>query len=356
MAIRQLSLTDFRNLKSTTLDFHPRLNLISGLNGSGKTSLLESIHVLSCAASFRSAHLKSCISHEKQSFLLFGRYDDFSAGLSRSHEALHIKVDGSVVSRRSDLASKAPISIVDHDSFALLDGSPQNRRQYLDWGLFHVEPEYKDNWFAFRHALKQRNQLLKSRKDAEETLSYWNQHLVRPSEVISGLRQRWSDQIERYLSEAISQLAPGVALSLNYQRGWSAERSLAEALDLATERDTKMGYTSQGIHRDDIVLKTGSQMAHEVLSRGQQKRVCLALLLASLRLVKEHTGKPIILLVDDINAEMDEEARVLVMELLQAMDMQLFVTNVSPVWSGANLKDCKVFHVEHGTIKPQKNR
>ena len=97
-------------------------------------------------------------------------------------------------------------------------------------------------------------------------------------------------------------------------------------------------------------------MAHEVLSRGQQKRVCLALLLASLRLVKEHTGKPIILLVDDINAEMDEEARVLVMELLQAMDMQLFVTNVSPVWSGANLKDCKVFHVEHGTIKPQKNR
>ena len=356
MAIRQLSLTDFRNLKSTTLDFHPRLNLIHGLNGSGKTSLLESIHVLSCAASFRSTHLKSCISHEKSSFLLFGRYEDFSAGLSRSLESLDIKVDGELVSRRSDLASKAPISIVDHDSFALIDGSPQIRRQFIDWGLFHVEPDYKDNWFAFRHALKQRNQLLKSRQGLEETLPYWDQQLSKPSEVISELRQRWCEQLAGYLEETISQLAPGIHLSLEYLRGWSSDRSLQEALAFSRDRDCKLGYTSQGIHRDDLVLKSGSQAADEVLSRGQQKRVCLALLLASLQLVKEHTGKPIILLLDDMNAEMDEEARVLVMDLLQALDMQLFVTNVSPDWSGAENKDCKMFHVEHGTIKPQKNR
>ena len=90
MAIRQLSLTDFRNLKSVTLDFHPRLNLIHGPNGSGKTSLLEAIHVLSCAASFRSPQLRPCIGHGREKFLLFGRYDDFNAGLSRSQDSLEM--------------------------------------------------------------------------------------------------------------------------------------------------------------------------------------------------------------------------------------------------------------------------
>ncbi len=354
MAIRQLSLTDFRNLKSTTLDFHPRLNLIHGLNGSGKTSLLEAVHVLSCAASFRSAHLKSCITHGRPNFLLFGRFEGFSAGLSRSQESLDIKVDGTVVQRRSDLASRAPVNIVDHDSFSLLDGSPQNRRQFMDWGLFHVEPEYRDNWFACRHALKQRNKLLKSRSGVAETLPYWDQHLSEPSEVISTLRKRWCQRIAAYLSEAMDQLAPGIDILLSYQRGWSEEKSLSAVLQSVRERDVRLGHSSVGIHRDDILLESGSLVAHEVLSRGQQKRVCLALLVASLRLVQEETGKSIILLVDDMNAEMDDEARVLVMELLQGLDMQLFITNVSPQWSVSDYKDCKMFHVEHGTIKPQK--
>ena len=106
MAIRQLSLTDFRNLESTTLDFHPSLNLVYGDNGSGKTSLLEAIHVLCQARSFRQQQLKKCIKHDKPNFLLFGRFDGYKAGLSKSDKFLEIRVNGESIKRRSMLVRK----------------------------------------------------------------------------------------------------------------------------------------------------------------------------------------------------------------------------------------------------------
>jgi len=154
MTIRQLSLTDFRNLRSTTLDFDPRLNLIVGKNGSGKTSLLESIYVLCQAHSFRTHQLRQCIQHGEPNFLLFGRFDDFKAGLSRSFSKLEIHVNGEAVKRRSELVRRAPVSVVNADSFALIEGSPQKRRAFLDWCLFHVEHSYADAWAEFQHALR----------------------------------------------------------------------------------------------------------------------------------------------------------------------------------------------------------
>ena len=97
MAISQLSLTDFRNLKSTTLDFDRRFNLISGDNGSGKTSLLEAVYVLCQAQSFRTHQLKQCIRHDKPGFLLFGRFDGFKAGLARYKDRLEIRINGETI-------------------------------------------------------------------------------------------------------------------------------------------------------------------------------------------------------------------------------------------------------------------
>ena len=105
MAISQLSLTDFRNLNSTTLDFNSRCNFISGDNGSGKTSLLEAIYVLCQAHSFRTHQLKQCINHDKNGFLLFGRFDHHKAGLAKSNKKLEIHVDGESVNAGTNRAS-----------------------------------------------------------------------------------------------------------------------------------------------------------------------------------------------------------------------------------------------------------
>ena len=352
MTIRQLSLTDFRNLRSTTLDFDADINLISGENGSGKTSLLESIYVLCQADSFRSHQLRQCVCHGKSGFLLFGRFTDFKAGLSKTDKKLEIHVNGEAIKRRSELVRRVPVQIVNADSFALIDGSPQQRRAFIDWCLFHVEQSYSEIWVEFRHALKQRNQLLKSRKDLK-LLEYWDQHLVAPSMKLYQMRHRQCDELRQILATELSGLLQDIPLEIEYRRGWPEGIELKEALHAQRQRDVHSGYTSVGIHRDDLVFTTKGVKATEVLSRGQSKRLCLALLMASLELVSRGTGKRIILLIDDLHSELDSRARQRVYQQLAAMDLQLFVSNIDGHPPEGLTKDFKMFHVEHGMIKPR---
>ena len=353
MAISQLSLTDFRNLKSTTLDFDPEFNLISGDNGSGKTSLLEAIYVLCQAHSFRTHQLKQCIKNEQPGFLLFGRFSHFKAGIAKTGKKLEIHVDGEIIKRRSELVRKAPINIVNADSFQLIEGAPQKRRAFLDWCLFHVEPRYAEHWMKFQHALKQRNRLLKMRQDLK-LLDYWDQHLVDPSVQISDMRRQYCAELRNLLDEELAEILSGLAISVEYQQGWEDGSSLEEALVRHRERDTRSGFTSVGIHRDDLNLLSFGKDVIQTLSRGQGKRLCLALLLGVLKLVNKTCNKRIILLIDDLHSELDSKAQNMVYQQLADLDLQLFISNIeSLVPSGISAKEFKMFHVEHGIIKPR---
>jgi len=353
MAISQLSLTDFRNLRSTTLDFDRRFNLISGDNGSGKTSLLEAVYVLCQAQSFRTHQLKQCITHDKSGFLLFGRFNGFKAGLARHQDKLEIKIDGEVVKRRSELVKKSPINVVNADSFVLVDGSPGKRRAFLDWCLFHVEPGYAENWRLFQHALKQRNRLLKTRQDLN-LLDYWNQHLIVPSMELGKLRKQYTEKLQDLIEQQFKPLLEDISLTIEYQQGWPQGETLQQNLERQRERDIRLGFTGAGIHRDDLELTSQGIKVGEVLSRGQSKRVCLVLLLAVLKLVNENNPSRVILLIDDLRSELDRHAQNLVYQQLLTMDLQLFISNIEPVVSGeVEAKEFKMFHVEHGIIKPR---
>lgn len=353
MAIRQLSLTDFRNLKSTTLDFDRGLNLVSGDNGSGKTSLLEAIYVLCQAKSFRTHHLKQCIRHDKSGFLLFGRFAGFKAGIARQTDKIEIRIDGEVVRRRSQLVKRAPIQVVNTDSFALIDGAPAGRRAFLDWCLFHVEPDYAENWRRYQHALKQRNRLLKTKRDLN-LIEYWDGHLVEPSRQLHQQRRQYSNRLRELIRNDFAELLQDIALEISYRPGWPASAELRDSLEKSREKDIRLGFTGHGIHRDDLQMTIGGRQIGEVLSRGQSKRVCLALLLAVLKLVGEANQDPLILLIDDLNSELDASAQRLVYRLLQTMDLQLFISNIeSRLPAAMETKEFKMFHVEHGTIKPR---
>ena len=353
MAISQLSLTDFRNLRSTTLDFNPRFNLINGDNGSGKTSLLEAIYVLCQAHSFRTHQLKQCIKHDKSGFLLFGRFDHHKAGLSKNDKKLEIHVNGESIKRRSELVRKTPINIVNSDSFVLIDGAPQKRRAFLDWCMFHVEPAYAENWRLFQHALRQRNRLLKSRQDLK-LLDYWDQHLIEPSMRLSAMRRKYCQQLQEIIEVELREILSGISLELEYRQGWANEHCLADAIKISRKRDIRSGFTNTGIHRDDLRILSKGRNASEILSRGQCKRLCLALLLAALKVVSKSSKDRIILLIDDLHSELDRTAQDLVYQQFNDMDLQMFISNIdSAVPDAISEKEFKLFHVEHGIIKPR---
>ena len=355
MSISQLSLTDFRNLKSTTLDFHPSINLISGNNGAGKTNLLESIHVLCQACSFRTHQLKHCISHDKSSFMLFGRFNGYKVGLLKAEKKLEIKINGDPVGKRSTLVSKTPVNIVNADSFDLVIGSPEERRKYLNWCLFHVEQDYSEYWAHYRHALKQRNQLLKNRRDLK-LLDYWNQYLVEPSQEIRQYRKHYTGFINKQLIELFPELLKDTHITLQYIQGWPEDIDLLQCLEGSRDKDIKAGYTNHGIHRDNLQIMANGLPAGQVLSRGQMKRLCLALIVVGLKIVREKSNKKVILLIDDLRSELDEEAQNNVYSKLIKIGLQLFVTNIkNNIPAALQRKEFKMFHVEHGMIKALKN-
>jgi len=353
MAISQLSLTDFRNLRSTTLDFNSRFNFVSGDNGSGKTSLLEAIYVLCQAHSFRTHQLKQCINHDKSSFLLFGRFEDHKAGLAKNDKKLEIHVDGESIKRRSELVRKTPVNIVNADSFVMLDGAPQKRRAFIDWCMFHVEPNYAEQWRLFQHALRQRNRLLKTRQDIK-LLDYWDQHLIEPSLNLSTMRRDYCKKLQAIAEVELCEILSGISLELEYRQGWPDDLSLLDATRSNRERDIRSGFTNAGIHRDDLRIMSQGKNASEILSRGQSKRLCLALLLAALKVVSKSRQDRIILLIDDLNSELDSKSQNIVYQQLVDLDLQMFISNIdSPVPEAISGKEIKLFHVEHGIIRPR---
>jgi DNA replication and repair protein RecF len=354
MGISQLSLTNFRGLKSTTLDFHPHINLITGDNGSGKTSLLESINVIAQASSFQTHRLKNCISHTDEQLLLFAKFNSYKVGLSKSSTKLDIKINGDSVKRRSDLVLKTPASVINAASFDLLSGSPALRRSFIDWCLFHVEHEYVTHFSLYKHAMKQRNAILKSRTNLN-MIDYWDKYLITPSIVIHELRKKYSILISSLLKNELKGLLADVKLDFEYEQGWPLEETLSNSLKNSKKRDIKSGFTNVGIHRDNIRLSTDGNPIVQVLSRGQLKRVCIALQIILLKIVKKATNKPIILLVDDIGSELDKNSQRLAFEYLIDIGAQLFITNIdSAVPQPLENKEYKMFHVEHGIITTRK--
>lgn len=355
MTLRQLSLTDFRNLKPSTLDVHERFNLITGCNGSGKTNLLDAINIVCQGKSFKTYRLDRCIQHQKDSFLLFARYDHYKAGISRSSRVTTIRIDNENVNKLSQLAEKTPVRIINTNSFELVNGQPGYKREFLNWCLFHVEPDYKNIWLDYTHALKQRNALLKIKKDIKE-LDYWDEYLSRLCLSIRQFRLNCFKDVNNIIVNRLNQIIGGFDIEFYYQSGWDTDKDILLLYQQNRLTDLKLGYTRLGIHRDDIKIYTKNKLVQHVLSRGQMKRLSIAMIIAKVLYVKENTEKNVILLIDDINSEMDRKSVDIILKILSNYNIQLFVTSIDRQGHLLNYsKEYKMFHVEHGIIKSVKN-
>lgn len=351
MPIQSFSAQNFRCLADIEFEADPLYNLIVGPNGSGKTSILEAIGYLGRGKSFRGAPTTNLIRHGEEAFVLFGRVLDgerrSSVGVRNSLAGLEVRIDGSAGGGSAALAEALPLQIIDPDVHDLVAGAPDGRRRYLDWLAFHVEHGYLDNWRRFRRALKQRNAALRSGA-SRAVIDNWGAELCEYAGTIDAGRRAALAAATRALEE-MAQALLGGATRFEYRPGWPEDRPLAEVLAGSADRDLHQGSTQYGPHRGDLKLIYDERQARKLVSRGQQKLLACAMVLAAAETAQAALERPLLLLLDDPVAELDGDSLGRLMGRVVALGCQVIATSLeadTPIFGDS----AAVFHVEHGRL------
>jgi DNA replication and repair protein RecF len=345
----------FRCLAETELVPDPRLNVITGPNASGKSSLLEGLFYLGRGRSFRGSGNRELIQTGSPGFTLFGEVTsatdnlNHKLGVEIAIGERRVRVDG-VNGSGSDLAQLLPVQVIDPEIHELVHGGPEFRRRFLDWGVFHVKHPFLESWRYYQKALRQRNAALRQ-GEADAVARAWDGELVQHGEQVDLMRSEFLDGFLPLFSSIVSE---SLSFDSNciYKRGWSSNSGLEQALDDSWARDRAFGSTQVGPHRADLNLQFHERRARHRVSRGQQKMLGAALVIAQTRFVAAHCQKQLVLLVDDPAAELDRDNRGRLFEMLKDVPAQMFVTALEPGDLPEDLgwEQGEMFHVEHGKV------
>ena len=361
--IAQLHLQHFRNCTQAQCTLSSGLNLFVGDNAAGKTSFIEAIWLLATGRSFRTSKSHHLIQHDQNQSVIFSQVTSshnadktHKLGMQKSATNTVLKVDGEVVKGQINLASLIPVQLLTPESHRLLEEGPKMRRQFMDWGCFYQSSDFIMQWRLYQRSLKQRNHALK-RHLPQAQVQLWDYQLVETALKIDAIRQDYLQALEPYLLTFCQALMPEIeeAVVCQYRAGWP--KSTDDLLSLMTQnyaKDRQVGHTQYGAHRADIRFKFGNQEAINTLSRGQQKLFVCALLLAQASLHEKVMNEPVIMLIDDLPAELDENHRLKLLELLQVLNIQHLITSTSqsliPI---LNPNNTKIWKIELGHLTEQ---
>ena len=355
MRLSQLQIKNFRNLEKIQLTPVSEVNLILGDNASGKTSLLESIYYLSHIRSFRTQHVTDLILRQSPYLQLVAQIETsdqqiIPLGIRRSRNKSEIRVNKQPVKRVSEIAAQFPVLAIHPDSYKLITGSPSQRRQYLDWGVFHVEHGFFQAWQRFKKSLMQRNAALKS-KQKLDVCQLWNKEINNTAHYIDQLRQQYFEKLKPYFNELTQQFFINDSVDIGYKRGWPVDMDLSELLEVNLQKERLKGYTYYGPHRAEVTIKVNGQSAQTCISRGQQKTLVALMRLSQAMQFTEATNNSCVLLYDDLAAELDANHRDKILTVLSKMNIQLFLTAIEKQQIDLSAWQVKkTFHVEHGNL------
>lgn len=392
MYIKRLLINDFRNLEYVELTPCSGFNFICGPNGSGKTSIIEAIHYLSLARSFRTSSYQYLIRQGQPQFTLFAQVQadnaelDTTIGLLRPRNGEPvIKINSDPITRMVDLIDHIYVQIIHPQGVELITKSAEVRRAFIDWGVYYTDPEFKQLWLQYRKTLKQRNTLLRRdgpkrryqspfsdftpqltesiaglQGEASLTLNaalasnlgfkqqnfgcdkhgfdkpnfgfdemgVWDEALARLSEQITQKRQAYLEQLQVILQEIVGQFLPDFHLKFELNQGWEKGQDLRVLLAQNLEKDRGLGYTLYGCHRADLKIKNNNISAGATLSRGQLKMLVYAMRLAQGMLLRQLTNRTCIYLIDDLNSELDDRAQRILLDTLVSCQHQVFISNI----------------------------
>ncbi len=349
--LTQLRVRNIRALKAVDLAPGRKGNVISGHNGAGKTSLLESVFLLSRARSFRSGDTRQLIGRGEDAASVRGSViagsNTRELGVNIHGGRLRAFLDSETGVRRAELALALPVLNLDAKVVDLVEQGPERRRLLLNWVTFHVEPAFHAAWRRFRRSLKQRNAGLRAgiRADA---VTAWDEQFCQAAEAMEERRRIVAENLRPRFRRIAEQLL-GLRADWNYYRGWPRDKTLAEALRENLDSDRKLGRTWHGPQRSDLALRLEAGRPRYLASRGQQKLLAASMMLAAAELLGQAGVPRPVLLADEPLAELDAEHAGRLLSAMWAGGSQLFITAVDPRPLGEDLER-KEFRLSEGGL------
>ena len=333
---RRLSVQAFRNLSEVVCFPALGLNVISGQNGHGKTSLIEALYVLSTSRSFRCHRLGEVIQEGAERSVLSGETESF--GLSHSLRAVisargrSFQIDGKSPKRRLDYALATPVIAFVPADMSLCSGPAALRRTLLDRIIVYLDPGGAEARTAYHKASRERQRLLNERGPSARELEAYEQVLAESGARLARARRQAAERLLVSLGPAFSQMAaPELGSSFRYAPGGSEDAAeFKKNLADRRHRDLARGSMTYGPGRDDLCLEVEGRSAKSFASQGQQRLLTLALKVAELNCVREATCMEPMLLLDDVSSELDPERTAAVFRFLRQSRSQIFVTTTRP--------------------------
>ena len=368
MILEQISILNYKNITEAQLQFSGKVNCLIGNNGMGKTNVLDAIYYLSYCRSFTSSNEHSAaINHDAQFLMLQGRYsrkgapEEISLSVQRGKRKT-VKRNGKDYKRLSEHVGLLPLVMVSPLDWDLIRGGGEERRRLMDQIISQGNRQYLDALIRYNKALEQRNSMIKN--DYRDPLLYETVEQVMDSTatLLHQSRQQWLEEFAPIFMRYYQAIAgDGERVRLSY-KSHLGELTMQQLLNANRDRDMIMGYTTRGVHRDDIELWLGDHSMRKTGSQGQCKTYTIALRMAQFEFLKKYTGTTPILLLDDIFDKLDEQRVVSIINVVSnSQDFgQIFITDTNrthldeiiAMMSG----DYAMFMVENGTIIPIASR
>ncbi|WP_428310954.1 DNA replication/repair protein RecF [Hydrocarboniphaga sp.] len=342
---------NLRLYQSFELLADPRLNLILGPNAAGKTTLLEGLYLLGRAKSFRTSEASELLGPQAQAWNLFAEVEN-----ERHLDRLGVGWNGveqeqrfnGEKARSSALPRALPLQLIDPVGHRLVEEGPGYRRSYLDWGVFHVEPGFYGAWQRYQRCLRQRNQALRQGLN-NAAITAWDEELSSSAEQVSELRGGHAEALAEHLGEWVEALLGISDTRVEYLRGWAVDVAYRKVLEDQLPQHRRLGSTTQGPHRAELKLWLAGQKAKGRVSRGQQKLLVAALVLAQCAILIAAGKPPPVILIDDFGAELSAEYQQRFALALMKYPGQIFITAFEMPAALEKLS-AAMFHVEHGRL------
>ena len=378
MILESLNILNYRNIREASLEFAPKLNCFVGLNGQGKTNILDAIYLLSFAKSAFMAQDSLNITHGEEMAMVQGVYKPtpapslkggeecftISCGLRRGVKK-QFRKDKKDYPRLIDHIGLIPLVMISPSDQQLIEEGSDERRRFMDVVISQLDRRYLDCLTKYNALLKQRNALLKQYADSPEPphdlLEVLEWQMVEPAEYIFKARTEFFEAFEPYFARTYAQISGSAEIPHLKYVSQLQDRDLREAYVKTRQRDLILGWTSQGIHKDDLDMRLGEYPLKQVGSQGQQRTYVLALKLAQSLYIsgvesqKSKVESKPILLLDDIFDRLDSERVERIVEMVQGDEFgQIFITDTDRQHLTEIVKpndNAKIFHVEGGKIE-----